>query len=125
MPRKVAEKNYALEIRRNMRRLGIYKEEYESAIVNLARMQKQYDALDKRFEEDGYPFEVATEQGSKKAPIVTTLESLRKDILAYLNALGLTPQGAKRLEISPAKAEDGDPLTAALAKLGGDGAWTS
>lgn len=115
MPRKT-ETNYRLQIERRMQKLGVYKPEYDMAIGNLARMQKQYDALDKKFEEDGYPFEVETAQGTKKAPIVTTLESLRKDILSYMSALGLTPHGAKRLEL-PDKKPDEDPLTAALAKL--------
>ena len=116
MPRKT-ETNYRLQIQRRMERLGTYKEEYEGAIEILARLQRQYDALDKKFEEDGYPFEVETAQGTKKAPIVTTLESLRKDILSYMSALGLTPHGAKRLELPDEKPKDTDPLTAALASL--------
>ena len=117
MPRKT-ETNYRLQIVRRMERLGVYKAEYDGAIEILARLQKQYDALDKRFEEEGYPFEVETQQGTKKAPIVTTLESLRKDILNYMSALGLTPRGAKQLELPEKKPEDSDPLAAALRKLG-------
>lgn len=117
MPRKT-ETNYPLQIRRRMQELGVYRPQYEMAIGNLARMQRQYDELERRFAEDGYPFEVETAQGTKKAPIVTTLESLRKDILSYMNALGLTPNGAKRLELPDGKKDDDDPLTAALKKLG-------
>ena len=117
MPRKT-ETNYRLQIQRRMERLGTYKEEYEGAIEILARLQRQYDALDKKFEGDGYPFEVETAQGTKKAPIVTTLESLRKDILSYMNALGLTPKMGMQID-APAKdaQKKKSPLAAALEQL--------
>lgn len=106
-----------------MQKAGTYREEYDTALKNLTRMQKQYDALEKKFAEDGYPFEVETEQGTKKAPIVTTLEALRRDILAYMNALGFTPLGMKRMEAAlyqPGKKEDKDPLAAMLEKWAAD-----
>lgn len=106
-----------------MQKAGTYREEYDTALKNLTRMQRQYDALEKKFAEDGYPFEVETEQGTKKAPIVTTLEALRRDILAYMNALGFTPLGMKRMEAAssqPGKKEDKDPLAAMLEKWAAD-----
>lgn len=108
-------KNYTLDLRKRMKSLGVYREEYEAALAVLARLMRQYDALNGQFEAQGMPFEVQTSMGSKKAPIVTTLEALRRDILAYMSALGLTPAGARRLGELP-KEED-DPLSRALAKL--------
>ena len=102
---------------------GTYREEYETALRNLTRMQRQYDKLEKQFADGGYPFEVETEQGSKKAPIVTTLEALRRDILAYMNALGFTPLGLKRMEAAARQNErtqEKDPFAAALEKLVAD-----
>ena len=96
-----------------MKGLGTYKSEYEPAIQIMAGMRQQYDMLMSEFEASGCQYSETTENGSKKAPIVTTLESLRKDILSYMSALGLTPHGAKRLEL-PDKKPDEDPLTAAL-----------
>ena len=99
---------------------GTYRKEYDPAIKNLTRMQKQYDVLEKKFAAAGYPFEVETEQGTKKAPIVTTLEALRRDILAYMNALGFTPMGMKRLEgekQTSGKKEEKDPLAALLEQI--------
>ena len=61
----------------------------------------------------------STATGTKKAPIVTTLESLRKDVLAYLSALGLTPAGAKKLDAAAAARTQEDPLVAALKNLSG------
>lgn len=111
--------NYRLQTRRRMQRLGTYKEEYEGAIEILAQLQEQYDELTRLFRESGYCYAEHTTQGTKKAPIVTTLESLRKDILAYMSALGLTPAGAKRLDAVTGAAER-DPFAEALEKLGSD-----
>jgi len=76
-----------------MQVLGTYKPEFEPIIKVYGQLMEQYEELTRRFIESDYEFEVSTETGSKKAPIVTTLESLRKDILSYANQLGLTPQG--------------------------------
>ena len=113
--------NYASETRRHMKSLGLYRKEYEPAIRMLAGMMRQYDAMMDRFEESGYEYSEATAQGSKKAPIVTTLESLRKDILSYINALGLTPRGAVQTDSQPPKdAKKKSALAAAFEKLGAD-----
>jgi len=83
----------ANEARKHMQALGIYKPEFEPIIKVYGQLKEQYDELTKRFIESDYKFDEATEIGTKKAPIVTTLEALRKDILSYANQLGLTPQG--------------------------------
>lgn len=106
--------------KRLMQEAGTYRPDYDAALKNLTRMQRQYEKLEAEFAKAGYPYEVSTEQGSKKAPIVTTLEALRRDILAYMNALGFTPTGTKRMEAAGAAARDGaarDPFAAALEKL--------
>ncbi len=114
-------KNYAGEIRKSMNGLGTYKAEYEPAIRILAGMQKQYDMLLKQFEEGGFQYSEQTENGSKKAPIITTLESLRKDILSYMNALGLVPRVAGQMKDVPKKEEKKKSnLAAALEQLGSD-----
>ena len=115
----MAENNYASEIRRHMKSLGLYRKEYEPAILTLADINRQYDVLTKRFEEGGYRFAELTETGSKKAPIVTTLESLRKDKLSYMNALGMTPRGAVQTDsVTPKKDKKTSALAAAFEKLG-------
>lgn len=112
-------KNYALEIRKDMQSLGTYKKEYEPAILALADMRKQYAAITKEFEASGFRYYDLTENGRKKAAIVTTLESLRKDILSYMSALGLTPRAAGQMDAIP---KDGagkkSKLEAALEKMG-------
>ena len=117
----MAEKNYAAEIRRHMKSLGLYRKEYEPAILTLADISRQYDVLTDQFADGGYQFAELTETGSKKAPIVTTLESLRKDKLSYMNALGLTPRGAVQTDsVTPKKEKKGSKLAEAFEKLGAD-----
>lgn len=104
-----------------MQEAGTYRKEYDTALKNLTRMQKQYDVLEKRFAEEGYPYYEHTEQGTKKAPIVTTLEALRRDILSYMNALGFTPQGMKRMAAQPIREdEEKDPFVAMLEQMAAD-----
>ncbi len=79
--------------REDMKTLGTYKPEFEPIIDVYAELMEQYDLLNARYKANNYQFETATAQGSKKAPIVTTLETLRKDILSYAAQLGLTPMG--------------------------------
>ena len=112
------EKNYASETRRHMKALGTYRKEYEPAIAALADMRRQYARLTKEFEEGGYRYSELTMSGSKKAPIVTTLESLRKDILSYMNALGLTPRGATQTDAPAREQKKPSALEEALKKLG-------
>lgn len=76
-----------------MKSLGIYKPEFDSMIGVYAQLMTQRDKLEAQYRKSGYQYQVPTNTGVKKAPIVTTLETLRKDILAYAEALGLTPRG--------------------------------
>lgn len=76
-----------------MKALGVYKPEFEPIIEVYSQLREQYKILTERFIASGYDFKEYTNTGTKKAPIVTTLETLRKDILAYAAQLGLTPQG--------------------------------
>ena len=105
--------------RKFMQSLGVYKKEFEPIIKIYGGLREQYDVLSKCFEASGYDYQEATDQGSKKHPIVTTLESLRRDILAYASQLGLTPQGLKRIqEEDPfARAKKSSGLASALANL--------
>lgn len=112
-------KNYALALRKSMQKMCTYRPEYENAIAIAAQLMEQYDTLTCAFEESGWAYETSTATGTKKAPIVTTLESLRKDVLAYLSALGLTPAGAKKLDAAATAKAQEDPLIAALKSLGG------
>lgn len=86
-------KYHRTKTRKLMRALGTYKEEFEPIIEIYAGLKEQYDILFERFLDSDYKFSETSKNGTKKAPIVTTLESLRKDIMSYAQQLGLTPKG--------------------------------
>ena len=90
MPKK---RRPALIARANMTSLGIYKPEFEPIIEIYGQLVEQYERLTDEYAASGFNYLEHTNTGTKKAPIVTTLEALRKDILAYASQLGLTPQG--------------------------------
>ena len=89
---------HLMQAEAHMKTLGIYKPEFMPMLEVYAQLMTQRDALEKKYKASGYAFQVSTNTGFKKAPIVTTLETLRKDILVYANALGLTPQGLAKFD---------------------------
>lgn len=81
-----------------MTKLGIWKPEYMVTVEICAGLMDQYDAISTAWIKSGMdPVEVTDNGGTKKSGIVATLESLRKDILAYQKELGLTPMAIKKL----------------------------
>ena len=76
----------------DMKNLGIYKPEFDSMIAVYAQLMTQRDKLESEYRKGGYQYQV------NKAPIVTTLEALRKDCLTYAEALGLTPRGLAKFD---------------------------
>jgi phage terminase small subunit len=86
-------------VKENMDALGIYKPEFDMTIEIYAGLIDQYQQLEKDFKKSKFTVVEKTgySDNSKKSPMVNTLESLRKDILAYSNALGMTPAGLKKI----------------------------
>ena len=83
----------------NLQALGIYKAEFDMTISIYAGLIDQYKQLEKEFKKS--KFSVVENTGysdnKKKNPLVGSMESLRKDILSYSTALGLTPAGLKKI----------------------------
>lgn len=99
-----------------MKKLGVYKPEYDPVIDIYAELSEQYKRLTSEYKKSEYKFEETTMQGgSKKAPIVATLESLRKDILAYSDRLCLNPKAIESVTVDKKKPS---ALQAALKALG-------
>jgi len=99
----------------DMKALGIHKPQYNRLIDIYAELVFQYNTLSVEFEEGGYQYEVSTDQGgAKKSPILASLETLRKDILAYSDRLCLNP---KSLETVTTEKKGKSVLAAALSKL--------
>lgn len=111
MPKK---KRPALVAKKSMIELGLYKREFEPIIEIYGQLLEQYEALTRKFIDSGYDYEETTAHGTKKAPIITTLESLRKDILSYASQLGLTPQGLLKADERAFKKKKVSALSEAL-----------
>lgn len=77
----------------DMKKLGIYKPQYNRMIDIYSELVEQYGIIMQKFADSDYKFQETTADGGyKKAPIVATLEALRKDILAYSDRLCLNPR---------------------------------
>lgn len=89
---------------KDMKNLKVYKAEYEPIIDIYSELREQYSILTQKFKDSDYDFEIETMQGgSKKAPIVSTLESLRKDIILYSDRLCLNPKSIDNVKIQVPK----------------------
>ena len=84
-------------VEKKMRELGTYHDEFDGTIERYVAMQKEYAIIYARYKEGGFVCQMETSSGAKKSPTVTTLESLRRDILAMEDALGLPPRGLQKL----------------------------
>jgi len=115
----MATKKPETQMREAMQSLGTYKSQYDPAIEILCQLKRQYDVLTKQFEDGGYKYYEETVSGSKKAPIVITLEGLRRDILNYMSQLGLTPQGLKKLNEQATRPDNSKPVNALVQALRG------
>lgn len=88
----------------DMKALGIHKPQYNRIIDIYAELVFQYNTLTKEFEDGGYQYEVSTDQGgAKKSPILASLETLRKDILAYSDRLCLNPKSLDTVTVDKPK----------------------
>ena len=101
----------------DMKALGVYKEQYSSLIGIYVDLNIQYEIALKEFEDSGYQYETETAAGgTKKSAIVATLESLRKDILAYSDRLCLNPKALG--SVSPPDSGNKSKLAMVLQELG-------
>lgn len=86
-----------------MKKLGVYKPEYDRIIDIYAGLWEQYHRLTDEYQRDGhYAYAVTTaDGGEKKSPLVATLEALRRDILAYSDRLMLNPKAERDQKAPP------------------------
>ncbi len=108
------------EIVENMKALGIYQPEFFTTIKIYCGLVDQYHALEKEFKKSKFTVLEKTgySDNNKKNPLVGSMESLRKDILAYSNALGLTPAGLRKLKSMQPEQKQRSKLEMALNGFG-------
>ncbi len=109
-----------LKTKENMIALGIYQPEFDTTISIYCGLVEQYQALEKEFKKTKFTVVENTgySENKKRAPIVATLESLRKDILQYSNHLGLTPAGYKKIRDEQKQTKKQSKLEMALSSFG-------
>ncbi len=88
-----------------MKKLGVYRPEYDRIVDIYAGLWEQYHRLMAEYDKDGrYQFASPTgDGGEKKSPLVATLEAVRRDILAYSDRLMLNPKAERDGKVQPPK----------------------
>ena len=100
----------------DMKSMGTYRREYDPLIDLYAGLREQYERLNQEYAK-GKSYNYATttaDGGAKKSPLSLTLESLRKDILAYSDRLMLNPKA--RADNGTKKPEKKSKLMEALSR---------
>jgi P27 family predicted phage terminase small subunit len=89
-----------MQTKQNMQALGLYQPEFDITISIYAGLVEQYQQLERDFKKSKFTVVENTgySDNKKRNPLVASMESLRKDILQYSNALGLTPAGLKKIK---------------------------
>lgn len=90
------------QVIKDMKSLGIYKNEYRNDIDIYSDMIHQWEILSERFAESGYLVEEeytnkAGATNMRKTPTLATLEKLRVDIAQYSDRLCLNPKSLERV----------------------------
>lgn len=77
----------------DMKKLGVYKAEYDPIIDIYCEMREQYELYTKQLKDKEYKCDEFTAAGgTKKSALVSTIEILRKDILQFSDRLYLNPK---------------------------------
>lgn len=77
----------------DMKKLGTYKPEYEPIIDIYSELREQYELYTKQLKDNKYKCDEYTAAGgTKKSALISTIETLRKDILQYSDRLCLNPK---------------------------------
>lgn len=106
-PRKKTIKYYVETNTENMRKLGIYKPEFDYMIKVFSQTQFQYDNAWKEFEKEGMKNLIPANGSLKRNPIVNTLEDLRKQLNVQSDKLGLTPKALDNIKNTQQEEQSG------------------
>lgn len=110
---------YKKAVIKNLKDLGIYKDEYEDMVDIYSGMIFQYATFEKAFEESGFKVEEeytnkAGATNMRKVPLYTAMESLRKDIATYSDKLGLNPKSLESISQEKLKSTGLDEILSNL-----------
>lgn len=87
----------------NMKKLGVYRPEYEPIVDLYSGLWEQYHRLMKAYDTGkGYEYAVSTSDGGeKKSPLVNTIEAVRRDIVLCSDRLCLNPKAERDSNLPP------------------------
>ena len=90
------------QVIQDMKKLGVYYLEIDI----YAGMVEQYYDLQREYVNKGFSCSTGTgAAGEKKSPLVSTIEALRRDILAYADRLCITPRAIRDGQQKPPEKE--------------------
>lgn len=93
-----------------MQELGIYQPIFDPEIKLLCTLERDLQRLTKRWKEAGCPTVERGGRGSATSDkTLDAIMSLRKEILAHRDAIGLTPKGLSRLKAKIGAREKDEP----------------
>lgn len=120
----MTERQYAMEIKRNAKALGVWRDEFERTQKRLARLYARIDRLEQEFEEEGA--ELVIEYTNKagainrvKNPYVAEIDFLYEQAIIYERELGLTPAALKKINATALHTSKDDSPMAGMFKLVG------
>lgn len=97
------------QTKKDMEKLGVYRPEYDRIVDIYAGLCEQYHRLMNDYDKDGsYAYSISTADGGKKrSPLITTIESIRRDILSYSDRLMLNPKAERdaKTDTAPKKSK--------------------
>ena len=105
MPRRATTKE---TIKKNtiedMKKLGVYKPEYDRVIDIYSELCEQYEIYTKQLKDKKFKCDEYTAAGgTKKSALISTIETIRKDILAYSDRLCLNPKAIESVTLNNPK----------------------
>ncbi len=111
----MSKKKHVENINAAMKNLGTYKPEFDTVISVYADLLDLYDKNMAVYRKSKFQATINTENGGQKTnPVIKTLETIRKDIAAYSDRLGINP---KALETMRPDQKGPPPKKSALADI--------
>lgn len=114
--------DYISIIKKSMKKLGIYNSEFDKSIEILNDILNDLDFARRDFKADGrqYTVEFTNKNGNTnitKNPQFQIIADLSDRALKYLNELGLTPAGLKKIQDKKAAKNKSSKLNTVIGKL--------
>lgn len=119
----MTEKQWKSRITKACKAAGTYQKYFDTIISTLAAIMERRDAVTAEYRESGSQplIEFTNKNGATnliKNPMLTLINDLDRDALAYWRDLGLTPAGLKKINEQAVRASRRSPLEEALSSIG-------